>query len=472
MFNGNWLSSQIKTKPLRHPWAFLWILLVFLLVNACGSKLNPSPVPSDTPPLLASPTDTEIPSTSTLVPSITSTRIPEEVGTLPVWQHYAAPTLPAVTDIPAPLTSLNLPDEVKAAILIGSDEDLPFVGRTDSLTLVLYNARLSKASLISIPPSLFVYIPGYTMQRIGVAYAVVGLDGLKQTLAYNLGITPDHWILVHPKDFVTLVNTFGGIDVPVLLPMPDVCNGITNGTIHMNGDQALCYVRFIKDLDEIDRNRRQQQILRLLFLRLVTGGNMAQMPVLYSGLKNQILTDLGLNDLNSGIPLALKLSDPQRISYFQIGWDETNSWQLPGKAKTSVLLPKNNSLLDLVQHAVDAVMLPAPLSDRVSTLIVELTSSPSPTLTPLPSLTFTITPTSFKSPTITFTPTITRTPTITLTPTISLTPTITMTYTAGPSPTGTLTSTETLTPTEGPSPTTTLTQTVTPTQTETLTSTP
>ncbi len=41
--------------------------------------------------------------------------------------------------------------------------------------LILYNRRTSMASVISIPPDLFVYIPGYTMQRINNAYPVGGI---------------------------------------------------------------------------------------------------------------------------------------------------------------------------------------------------------------------------------------------------------------------------------------------------------
>ena len=334
----------------------LWLPLLF---GACATRNIAPPTPSKSPFVTPSPSATEIALTATNPPTQTVTDTPGPVGTLPVWQHYAAPTLPAVTDIPAPISGLAIPDEVKSAILIGSDEDLPYVGRTDSLTIILYNTRLSKASMISIPPSLFVYIPGYTMQRIGVAYAVGGVEGLKQTLAYNLGINPDNWLVIHPKDFVTLVDALGGIDVPVLLPMPDACNGIVNGTIHMSGEQALCYSRYLKDLDEIDRDRRQQQLLRLLFLRLVTGGNLVRLPALYTTFNNQILSDLTLDELQAGIPLALNLGDPQRIAYFQIGWDETITWQLPGKAKTSVLLPRPNMINALIQQAVDAVLSPA-----------------------------------------------------------------------------------------------------------------
>jgi hypothetical protein len=112
------------------------------------------------------------------------------------------------------------------------------------------------------------------------------------------------------------------------------------------------------------------------------------------------------------------------------------------------------------------------------------TFTPTPTVTPTPTQTFTPTPTQTFTPTPTITPTPTQTPTatptITLTPTPTPTPTITPTptptFTATPTPTQTFTSTPTLTPTPTqtftPTPTLTPTPTQTPTATPTITPTP
>jgi len=66
------------------------------------------------------------------------------------------------------------------------------------------------------------------------------------------------------------------------------------------------------------------------------------------------------------IPLALKLGDPQRAFYFQVGWDEVTSWQLPDQPSGDVLLPRRNALFNLFQQALDVLNTPAPLSDRVN----------------------------------------------------------------------------------------------------------
>lgn len=100
------------------------------------------------------------------------------------------------------------------------------------------------------------------------------------------------------------------------------------------------------------------------------------------------------------------------------------------------------------------------------------TNTPTPTLTPTPSVTQTSTPTATPTPTTTITPTpsVTSTITPTITPTISVTPTITPT--TGLPPSQSPTSTPTVTPTVTQTPTSTTTSTPTPTLTPTNTQTP
>jgi LCP family protein required for cell wall assembly len=301
------------------------------------------------------------------------------------------------------------------------------------MALVFYNTRLARASLVSLPSDLFVYIPGYTMQRLSTAYAAGGFNGLFQALEYSFGVRPDHWIMVGKQELSALVDTLGGIEVALLAPMPVGCGGQKTGTQLMNGERALCYVIFRTGYDEVERNLRQQQVMRVLFLRLVENGGLAQLPELYDLFGRRVETDLTLRDLQEEIPLALKLGDPGRVNYYQVGWDAVTPWEIPGKANSWVLLPNLQRVRGLLVEAVQAANQPLPLTERVATLEFELTVSPTPTITPLPTATPSLIPTRVLSPTITLTPTITWTPTTTPT---GPTPTPTVTGTPTPSPTG------------------------------------
>ncbi|MFH1446603.1 MAG: LCP family protein [Chloroflexota bacterium] len=291
---------------------------------------------------------------------------------LPVWGIYAAPSIDPATAIPPAMSGLDVAEEVLIWILLGSDEEPPFTGRTDAIHLLLINPRLAKASLVSIPSNLYVYIPGYTMQRINAAYALGGFESVKETIAYNLGVNPNRFVLAHPGDFQWLVDDVGGLEVSVLYPMPKACSGIPSGPQLMDGSLALCYASYQAGMDEMDRMRRQQQLLRLIFINMVYNGNLIKLPQLYVSYKDWIDTNLSLEELISYIPLALKLADPERVRYFQIGWDAISIWELPGSSQAKVFLTDRQAVFEVMQSALDSIMTPAPLSELVRTLEYQL----------------------------------------------------------------------------------------------------
>jgi LCP family protein required for cell wall assembly len=356
--------------------------------------------------------------TETTIPSLTPTLTARPVITR-VWP---GPVETPATPVPAPFPGISLHDEVESIVLLGLDQDYPFTGRTDAMYLILYNRRTSMASVISIPPDLFVYIPGYTMQRINNAYPVGGISLVKDTLEYNLGISPDHYLMVQMSDFPRLVDAVGGIDVVVIDDLTDPCF-LTPGSIHMNGGQAFCYAAHRRGEDDMDRNRRQLQVMRAFFLRMLMDGEIARLPELYDVFKDTVTTDLTLIDLLADIPLAIQLADPQRMAYHQISWDEVTQWLMPGRAKSIVMLPNREALTALIQDAVTFIMTPAAYSDLAATLQVQLTRAVLSSYTP----TFTGTPQT--TPVISITPTPTTTPvpgTTTVTPTLTHTPTQTV----------------------------------------------
>ncbi len=347
--------------------------------------VSPSPLPSLTPSLPVTPT---------------ARHIEREI--------YPTPRLDPITPVPSPLHGLTVPDEVRLLILLGSDNPAPFTSRTDAMMLAFYNPRLAKVALLSLPPEMFVYIPGYTMQRINIAYAIGGFDMLADTIQYNLGIRPDEYALVHKDDFAWFIEELNGINVDVLRYYYDVCGDIPAGDVHLGGGDALCYIQFREGLDIRDQAIRQQQVVYALFQRLVQGGKLIELNSIYNTYKNTVESNLSLTYLMDNIALGLRLGQPDRFGFFQYGLNAFQIWELPGAVKAQVLLPHTDLIRQLVQEAIDFTLIPVQTTDLILTLEYELTVSPTPTNTPTP------------TPTLTFTPTITRTTTIQ--PSLTITP--------------------------------------------------
>jgi len=360
-----------------------------------------------TPSALAFPDPAEL----TPTPAFTNTPTPE------VWNTFAPYSIEPATPIPPAAERMALPEDVEIWLFLGSDQEAPYRGRTDAVHLAFVNKRLSKASVISIPGSLFVYIPGYTMQRLNTAYALGGMNLVRETLAYNFGIKPDRFTVAHPQEFGWLVDDLGGVDVSVLLPIRDACGGLPAGLHTMTGQKALCYVSYLSGEDEIDRTRRQQQMLQLLFTKLVQNGRLVKLPAMYVSYIHQLDTDFSLPELLLDIPLFLRLGDPQRLSYYLLGWNELQSWELPDNTQTSVLLPDAEAVSAVFARALADVLQASPLGEIVLTYEAQLTEASAFTPTPLtptatgalPGITGTPTPTRTLPPGVTPTPGRTRT---------------------------------------------------------------
>lgn len=367
----------------------------------------------------------------------TATPQPSPTATPDVWPTFAPPSSPSATAIPPAAHRLELDEDVKIWLLLGTEAEKPFSGRTDAIHLLLINERLSKASVISIPGSLFVYLPGHTMQRLNTAFALGGMELVRDTLAYNFGIRPDKFVLVHPTEFKWLVNDLGNLDVSVLFPIRDACGGVPAGTHRMNGDKVYCYVSYDGG-DEVNRTRRQQQILQLLFTKLVQNGRLARLPVLYASYQDHLETDISLKDLLLRVPLALRLGDPARVSYFVLGWEQLRQWELPDNTQTVVLLPREEEVAEVFDQALTAISEPSPLGEIVLTYEAQVTIAVALTQTSQATAYVPVWPTStpIGQPTSSATqpgqPTASATqpgqPTATRTPTFVVTPQPTATY--------------------------------------------
>jgi LCP family protein required for cell wall assembly len=272
---------------------------------------------------------------------------------------------------PAPMPMLTDSDTITFALL-GSDTRGGTSFRTDTIVIAAVRPKTGQVTLISIPRDLWVYIPNNGMNRINTAYEfgdIYHYPGggpalFKDTVLYNLGIRIDHTALVDFNGFRLIVDTLGGVDVPVACPYTDWRlidpsydpNNENNwalytagpGLIHMDGDLALWYARSRQKSNDFDRGRRSQEVLRALFSRAMQVNAIAKIPELYGDFNSTVTTDLSLPDLIALSPMALHLNNANIRSYY-ISSAYVTGWMTPGGA--SVLLPNGAAIEALIQQA-------------------------------------------------------------------------------------------------------------------------
>ena len=267
---------------------------------------------------------------------------------------------------------LNNGQETINFLLIGSDQRHGASFRTDTMVIAILRPKEGQVSLISIPRDLWVSIPDTGTQRINTAFEDGEMNGypgggavlLKDTILYNLGIRIDHTAFVDFNGFRQIIDTLGGVDVPVSCPYTDWRlidptydpNNANNwalytagpGLIHMDGDLSLWYARSRQKSNDFDRGRRQQEVLRALFSQALQAGTLKRLPELYNDLKSTVETDLNLGDLLQLALYAPKMTNANIRSYY-IRPPYVQSWITEGGAY--VLLPNKDSLQQLLTEA-------------------------------------------------------------------------------------------------------------------------
>jgi LCP family protein required for cell wall assembly len=321
---------------------------VVATVNALNGA---TPVPAITLPPEDSSSETSSPSepVGSATPRVSPTPTP-------IWGEFPAPTQLSSTEIPPPMPEISFGPDVVNVLLLGSDKRPNSGGfRTDAMMVVSVDPDDGTATLISIPRDLYVYIPGWRMDRINTAIVRGGIDMAKEAIHYNFGIPVDGWARMNFDGFISAIDTLGGITVDATGFTRDECRGelLTyqpGGSYNMDGGEALCYVRMRLWGGDFDRMRRQQEVVRAVFSKLLTLNGLARIPQLYSQFYNTFFTDIELTDLLPLAPAAVQIgTDPTRIRHFTVDRDLVDSWRTPSGG--AVLLPKRSGIQLMLMEA-------------------------------------------------------------------------------------------------------------------------
>lgn len=209
-------------------------------------------------------------------------------------------------------------------LILGVDGRQGVNDRTDTIILASLDGETNEAQLLSIPRDTRVKIKG-AWDKINAAYAYGGLELTKKTVTDFLGIQIDRYAIVDFSSLVSLVGEIGGIevDVPVRMYVPLEGIDLKPGLQHLNGEQVLAYSRFRgTENGDIDRAKRQQEIIQLLAKEIISSENLTKLPALAEIVKENVQTDLTVKEM-----IALARIAPKSLE------KGINTQVLPGKNK-------------------------------------------------------------------------------------------------------------------------------------------
>ncbi len=211
-------------------------------------------------------------------------------------------------------------------LLIGSDRrDEGWYGNSDTMILLTVNDDMNQISMVSFMRDLAADIPGYGTKKLNAANALGGPELLMDTLTSNFGVRVDHYVAVDFQNIVNIIDALGGVDIEQTAEEVEVTNGYINSlcedwgldpeeyfitveTTHLNGLQALAYMRDRYVGNDYERTARQRKVLETLFSN-VNVDSLGGLFKLSSTLMKNVETDIGLTDMFSLLGYVEDFSD-------------------------------------------------------------------------------------------------------------------------------------------------------------------
>lgn len=193
------------------------------------------------------------------------------------------------------------------ALLIGT----PRIGQpAASLTVVSLDPATRSVRMLSIPPNLWVTIPGLGQSRVSDAYADGGPRLAVLTVESMTHVAIPYYAVVAAEPFRALVNAIGGVSLrvpqsigasryPPTASTRSVNIQIRGGLQRMNGASALDYARVSTGQTGGDEGamRRQQQLLIALKSQLLSTQTFFRIPSIVTTLGGSMPTNFPYDEL-------------------------------------------------------------------------------------------------------------------------------------------------------------------------------
>lgn len=230
-------------------------------------------------------------------------------------------------------TEVEIEEEVTSKIsegaftvfLAGNDTRsgiLSIYGRTDVDILLTVNPETAQALIISIPRDTFLPNPALGNDYDKLTH--LGNDGIMNTVKalnklYDLDVK--HYAAVNFVTFKKIINTLGGIEIDNPYDFEGINRYFKAGTINLNGEDALDYVRERHTLEkgDFDRNEHQAIVMKAILKKLTSREILEKAPQLLENLTGSVATNI---DPSSILELASEELVTRRdwnIIYYHLG---------------------------------------------------------------------------------------------------------------------------------------------------------
>lgn len=226
--------------------------------------------------------------------------------------------------------------------------------RSDALMLATLNEKAKTVKLVSIPRDSYVYIDkvGYKT-RINHAHAYGGPKATIETVEELLDIPVDYYVRMDFQAFMEVVDALGGVEVDVPFAISEQDSKDRAGAINLkkglqtlDGEQALAFARTRHIDNDIERGKRQQEIMKSVMKKATKVQSVLKYGKVIDAVGSNMKTNMTFDEMKSLVDYGV--SGNLSVETFTLkGTDSTGGpyyWHLDEQALEELKLELKNHL--------------------------------------------------------------------------------------------------------------------------------
>lgn len=187
-----------------------------------------------------------------------------------------------------------------SVLLLGVDERSGDRGRSDTMIVVTVNPHEKTTKMLSIPRDTRVEIVGKGFDdKINHAYAFGGVEMAMDSVEQFLDIPIDYYAKINMEGFKDIVNAVGGVTVNNDFTFTYSGHTFNEGSISLNGDEALLYSRMRKQdpRGDFGRQARQRQVIQAVIKEGASVSSLWNYGDIFGAIGENVKTNLTLDEM-------------------------------------------------------------------------------------------------------------------------------------------------------------------------------
>lgn len=187
-----------------------------------------------------------------------------------------------------------------SVLVLGVDEREGDAGRSDTMIVLTVNPKEKSTKMISLPRDTYTEIVGKnTQDKLNHAFAFGGIEMSMESVEHLLDIPIDYVTQVNMESFKDIVDAVGGININNTLNFEQDGKSFSKGKIHLNGDEALSFVRmrYEDPRGDFGRQDRQKQVIQAVLKEGASVSSLLNYKSIFGAISDNIRTNMTFDEM-------------------------------------------------------------------------------------------------------------------------------------------------------------------------------